>query len=111
MAASFSQDSSRVLLVGGVDGDATLWDVRSRKLLSVLSRHRGSITTGMIRKDGLELLTAREDGSIRLWRNGWLDLREYFRASTTATLTPDQRMLLLGESETEALQPPTHSAK
>jgi WD40 repeat protein len=102
LAVSFSGDSSQVLLVGGVDGEATLWDVRSRKLLSVLSGHRGAITTGLIAPDGSELMTASEDGSIRLWGNGWPDLQRRLRSRTTATLNPEQRMVLLGETEAQA---------
>jgi WD40 repeat protein len=102
VGVSFSRDSSQVLLVGGVDAEATLWDVRTRKLLSVLSGHRGAITTGSIKADRSELMTASEDGSVRLWRNGWQDLRRCLRSMTTATLNPEQRMVLLGETETDA---------
>jgi WD40 repeat protein len=102
LAISFSADSSQVLLVGGVDGEATLWDVRSHKLLSVLSGHRGALTTGLIAPDGSELMTGSEDGSIRLWRNGWPDLQRSLRSLTTATLNPEQRIVLLGETEAQA---------
>ena len=102
LEASFSGDSTQVLLVGGVDGEATLWDVQSRKLLTVLSGHRGAVTTGSIAPGGSQIMTASEDGSIRLWSNGWLDLQRRLRSLTTATLNPDQRMELLGETEPQA---------
>ena len=102
LAASFNGDSSQVLLVGGVDGEATLWDARSRKLLGVLSGHRGAVTTGSIAPNGSQIMTASEDGSIRLWNNGWRDLQHRLRSLTTATLNPDQRMELLGETEAQA---------
>jgi WD40 repeat protein len=99
VSVSFDSNGSRVLLAGGVDGEATVWDVRSLRLLSVLSGHRGAITEGAISPDGAQLMTASEDGSIRLWRNGWKSLVNYLRSETTATLNPEQRIVLLGESE------------
>jgi WD40 repeat protein len=85
-----------------LDGEATLWDVHSRKLLSVLCGHRGTVTTGSISPSGSQIMTASEDGSIRLWNNGWRDLQRRLRSLTTATLNPDQRMELLGETEVQA---------
>jgi WD40 repeat protein len=104
LSVSFNADASRVLLVGGVDGRATIWDVPTRRLLSELSGHLGAITTGAISPDGGQVMTASEDGSIRLWQNGWLGLLGYLRGQTTATLNPEQRIVLLGESESQALK-------
>jgi len=73
-------------------------------LESVLAGHRGAITVGAISPDDSKLMTASEDGSIRLWRNGWKSLIDYLRSRTTTTLSPEQRIVLLGESEKQAWQ-------
>jgi WD40 repeat protein len=103
MSASFNSNASQLLLVGGVDGKATLWDVPSRRLLSVLSGNGGAVTMGGISQDGALVLTATEgDGAVRVWRNGWSALVRHLRSRTTATLNPEQRIVLLGESERDA---------
>ena len=53
-------------------------------------------------RDGARVVSAAEDGTARVWRTRWSDLVEYLRGATTATLTVEQRMILLGETEQEA---------
>jgi hypothetical protein len=39
---------------------------------------------------------------VTVWRTRWTDLKRAIRGRTTATLTSDQRITLLGEDEAEA---------
>lgn len=102
LGIGFSADAARVLLVGGVDGAATLWDVASASLLAVLTGHAGTVIVGEISADGRTILTASEDASVRLWSADWQSLRDRLARRTTATLNPEQRMTDLGESDEEA---------
>jgi WD40 repeat protein len=102
LTIGFSGDSSRVLLTGGVDGQATVWDTVSGNLVSVLSGHEGTIIGGEISTDGTRLLTASHDGTVRLWSGDWKTIIERLRRRTTATLDPEKRMNALGETERQA---------
>jgi|SRR5579872_2187268 len=64
----------------------------------------GILRAKEIRTNGGQVLTASEDSSIRLWQNGWTGLLGYLRRQTTATLNPEQRIVLFGESESQALK-------
>jgi WD40 repeat protein len=102
LTIGFSSDASRVLLTGGVDGQATVWDATTGTLLSVLSGHQGTITAGEISPDGTRFLTASHDATVRLWADGWQTITQRLRERIRATLDPEKRMSGLGETEQQA---------
>jgi WD40 repeat protein len=102
LTIAFSPDSSRVLLTGGVDGEATVWETATGELLSVLKGHAGTIIDGQISSDGTRFMTASHDGTVRLWAGDWKTILQHLRGRTTATLDPEKRMNGLGESERRA---------
>ncbi|GHJ47144.1 hypothetical protein Cs7R123_44860 [Catellatospora sp. TT07R-123] len=59
------------LLVGGdADGTASLWDLRSGELLEQRRLHAGPVTSVDVAADGQTVVTAGQDGAVRVWRIG-----------------------------------------
>ncbi len=63
---SFSEDG-RLLLVGGEDGTAQLWDVEARIPFGQRLMHRGQVRGGTISRNAERVVTASFAGDIRVW--------------------------------------------
>ncbi|HKO58175.1 MAG TPA: TIR domain-containing protein [Thermoanaerobaculia bacterium] len=101
MQMVFSEDGDALLTAGGVDGVARLWDLRERRRPVGVETKGAVIAVGFVR-DGQRAFTASEDGELRVWRTEWSDLVTASAARTTATLSIQQRMIALGETEADA---------
>ncbi len=60
----FSPDGT--LLASQIQGEITLWEVRTRKLLATLKGHTGCILSVAFSRDG-SLASGSEDVTVRLW--------------------------------------------
>jgi WD40 repeat protein len=63
---SFSQDR-RWLAMGGLDQRVKLWDLNTGRLVKTLAGHTSAISSIAFRSDGKLIITASEDGSLRIW--------------------------------------------
>ncbi len=61
---------SRSLLAGTVDGSATIWDVRSKTVLTVLRGHEGGADGAAFSSDGAKVATLGRDRTAKLWDTG-----------------------------------------
>ncbi|HEX8457045.1 MAG TPA: TIR domain-containing protein [Pyrinomonadaceae bacterium] len=101
-AVAFSQDGRRIVTTGGMDAAVRVWQADGSGRPVTLVGHGGAVTTAQFSADGARVVSASEDGTVRVWRTRWPDLIAYLRSITTATLTVEQRMILLGETERDA---------
>ena len=102
LAIAFSSDSERIVTAGGVDGAVRVWQADGSGRPVTLNGHQGAVTWAAFSHDGSRVVTASEDGTARIWRIGWRDLVAHLRQLTSASLTTEQRMIYLGESEADA---------
>ena len=66
-ALAFSPDSTR-LAVGAEDGTAEVWSLPTREKLVSYAGATAAVTSMGFTRDGRSVLTASNDGSVRLWR-------------------------------------------
>ena len=64
----------RLLAIGHADGDVTVWDLRTRATLALLSGHSARIGALSFTSDGRWLVTGGWDDAVRVWSLGALDL-------------------------------------
>ena len=60
----------RTLAAGTLRGDVELWDPASGNRRSTLRAHSAAVTQLVFDPGGRALISAGEDGTIRLWRPG-----------------------------------------
>jgi WD40 repeat protein len=101
-SVTFSPDGRYLVTSGGVDAAVRVWQADGSGRPFNLVGHGGTITKASFSADGARVLSASEDGTARIWRTRWPDLITHLRGVTTATLTVEQRMTLLGETEQDA---------
>jgi WD40 repeat protein len=89
------------LVTASLDGAARIWDVEHGVLRLMLS-HPAGLRAAAFRPGGREVVTGSEDGRVRLWRTDVPDLIEYLRRTSTACLTPPERVQFLGETDRKA---------
>jgi len=69
-ALSISSDN-QFAITGTTEGDILLWEIRlktrSRRLIKILQGHKGPITDLLFSHGGQHIISAGEDGAIRLW--------------------------------------------
>jgi WD40 repeat protein len=63
---TFSPDGSKILTTSQ-DWTAQLVDVRSAGIITAFVGHQQSVESGGFSADGREVVTASDDGSVRLW--------------------------------------------
>jgi hypothetical protein len=66
-ACRFSPDGS-LILTGGIDGVARIWETTSAKQLAASPKSRGYITCVEFSPDGTRFATAHSNGTARIWR-------------------------------------------
>ncbi|HEY0375640.1 MAG TPA: TIR domain-containing protein [Pyrinomonadaceae bacterium] len=98
----FSSDGRRIVTCGGMDAAVRVWEADGSGRPINLVGHGGPVMSASFSPNGARVVSAAEDGTARVWRTRWSDIVEHLRGLTTATLTVEQRMILLGESEREA---------
>jgi pre-mRNA-processing factor 19 len=59
---------SRLLLTGGADGEARLFDLETGKALAPFRGHKGAVTAAAFHPSRDEAYTAGADGTLRFWR-------------------------------------------
>ena len=102
LSVVFSSDSNRIVTAGGVDGIVRIWQADGSGQPMTLSGHEGTVTWAAFSEDGSRVISTSEDGTARIWRTGWRELVSYLRSMTSASLTAEERMIYLGESESDA---------
>lgn len=55
------------LLSGGIDGEVAVWDVQARTLKHHWTAHRHSVVGSVFTPDGVAMLTASRDRTVKLW--------------------------------------------
>ncbi len=96
--ASFSP-GGKLLVTGGLDHTAAIWDVGSGRRLHLLADHEGAVTDAVFGPGGSLLATTNADGATRLWnaRTGILvgsPMLGHTNAVNAASFSPDGRYLL-----------------
>lgn len=64
--ASFDP-SGRLVVTGGLDHTAAVWDARQGKRLRVMADHQGAVTDALFGPGGRLLVTTSSDGATRVW--------------------------------------------
>jgi WD40 repeat protein/serine/threonine protein kinase len=66
VAVAFSGDG-QVLVTGGHDGTARLWETATRKPIGTPFRHQGWVVSVAVSSDGKTVVTGSLDGTARIW--------------------------------------------
>ena len=67
LSAAYSTDGAR-LFTGGGDNRIVVWDARTYQPLTVLTGHEAGVTQLGLTGNGTRLVSASEDGMVKLWR-------------------------------------------
>ena len=85
----FSPDG-RLVLTGGDDSTARLWEVETGRELSVLRGHEGMIEWAAFSPDGRRVVTAAEGGTVRWDLIDFGELLELAESRLPVNLTPEE---------------------
>lgn len=96
LSASFSPDGERVITTTFL-GKAHVWNIDGVGEPLVLD-HGEQIDSATFTSDGLKVVTVSYNAT-KVWRVHWRSILDYLEESTTACLTPNERMHFLKESE------------
>lgn len=94
--AAFSPDGQLVVTAHG-DGTARLWDTDSGQERAVLSGHTDWVWSAVFSADGRFVVTASRDGTVRQYIVKLDDLLALATHRAGRELTPEERILYLGE--------------
>jgi WD40 repeat protein len=98
---ALSTDGEQLLTGGSVDGLVRLWRTDgTRRPVEFFGA--GTVTDASFAPDGKRVLGAIESGTVKIWRSDWHELVTFLRSRTSATLTTEQRVSLLGEDGSRA---------
>lgn len=95
-SVAFSPDES-MLLTGGIDGTARVWDAASGDARLVLDTGGGPVEVAVWTPDGARIVTSSADGVPRVWDTATGHLEAELPAHGTwphLAVTPDSRHLL-----------------
>jgi WD40 repeat protein len=77
-SAAFSSDG-QLVVTGGEDGTARIWDRANGRLLRTLAGHDGPVTSADFSRDGKLVVTGSDDGTARIWDTESGSLRNTLR--------------------------------
>lgn len=90
----------QILISGGADNSAKIWDLRERKLLKSLEGHTAAVKSVVITPDGTIAYTGGEDQSVRAWDVASGECLVQFEgvggSVESLDLSPDGKFLLAG---------------
>jgi WD40 repeat protein len=93
--------NGRLLAVGNGNHTASVWDVRERRQIHVLTNHTSFVQAVAFAPDGKTLLTASGDKTICLWDASSAELRYRIKAKLPlkfASFSPDGNLLAYSDS-------------
>ena len=67
MAAMFSSDGTRILIIWDIPHVAQLWNPETGQLEREFAGHNGWLLAAAFSADGLRVVTGAQDGTARLW--------------------------------------------
>jgi WD40 repeat protein len=105
---SLAFDASGKYLAGGsIQNEICVWDAETREEIAVLKGHHERIGAVLFDKSGSKLLSASDDGSIRVWNwadNQLLLARQFETPIHSLTLSQDGTKLFCGNSNNTCSQ-------
>jgi WD40 repeat protein len=101
LRARFSHDG-RLVATAGLDSTARVYRLDQHGAEMVLPDHDGAVRDAVFLPDDSRLVTISDDGTARVWRVSWRALHAYLQLATSACLTREQRIALLGEGAAKA---------
>ena len=101
-----SSDARRLVTVPSFTGDtapAVLWDLERYRRTATLAGNAGQVFSARFQAGDRAIITAGNDGAVRMWDGMTGRLRQTYRATSRffadAILSPDGRMVLAGDAE------------
>lgn len=105
-SASFSPDG-KLIVTGGWDNTARIWNTSQRKTERKLIGHTGFVNSAQFSPDGTQTLTASDDRTARLWdvRSGKVvtTFRGHSDRVRTAIFSPDGTRILTASNDKTAV--------
>ncbi len=101
--ARFSPDGKRMVVSGGYDNVARIWDLASGAILLTLSGHAGAVQDAVYSPDGDVVVTAAEDGAVRFWNpvtgKGFRTITAHPGGAVTVAFSRDGGHLITGGAD------------
>ncbi|HEV8486398.1 MAG TPA: DUF4062 domain-containing protein [Blastocatellia bacterium] len=100
MAVAAMPDGRHVLS-GSADGTLKLWDLETKEALRTMSGHTGFVTGVAVTTDGTRAVSTAEDQTLKVWNLEEGTVIASFTGDAqlrACALTPDDRMIIAGES-------------
>jgi WD40 repeat protein len=99
--AEFSADG-QLVVTAAADRTARITRRDGSGVAVILRGHTAAVTSASFSPDDRHVLTTSVDGTVRIWPITWPELLDRLQTVTSACLSADQRMRLLGESVRQA---------